>query len=388
MKNNSEKRVCESGVWDETVPGITFDENGTSNYAKIQEHLMMRYPRGTKGAEDWNEIVELTKKKGKGRKYDCIVGISGGVDSSYLLYQLKIKYGLRLLAVTLDNGWSSEIAVQNIKKMTDALSVDLLTYVIDYEEIKDLLRSFMYSGLPWIDAPTDIAIKAIMYKYALQEGVSYIFRGNDFRTEGKQPREWTYCDGRMLRYIHGRFGRIHKLKTFPYLPLRRIIYSGFIRAIKDIRPFYYFDYSKDEARSFLEKEFGWNYYGGHHHENIFTKYAMSVWLPRKFGIDKRIINLSAQIVSGLITREEAFSVLQEPAVSVAEETDITKYVIKKLGLTESEYEAIFRSENKTYKDYPNQEKLMLFILNNLSPLIKLVYPQKPMTFVEMELNKS
>jgi len=388
MENNTEKRSCKLGVWDKTVPGITFDENGISNYARIQQHLMQSYPRGTKGEEDWSKIVESAKIKGKNKKYDCIVGISGGVDSSYMLYQLKNKYGLRPLAVTLDNGWSTEIAVQNIKKMTDALKIDLETYVIDYEEIKDLLRSFMYAGLPWIDTPTDIAIKSVMYKYALQEGVAYIFRGNDFRTEGKQPREWTYCDGKMLKYVHKKFGRIPKLKTFPYLSLSKIIYSGFVKSIKDIRPFYYLDYSKDEAKEFLEKEFGWNYYGGHHHENIFTKYTMSVWLPEKFGIDKRIINLSAQVMSGLKTREIALQELKEPAINEKDKNEIVKYVIKKLDLNETEYAQILKTRNKTYREYPNYEGLMLFVLKNLSPLIKFVYPQKPMTFVEMEINKS
>lgn len=380
-------KICSLGVWNETVPGISFDENGVSNYAKIQQRLMDSYPRGIKGKEDWDAIVKEVKKNGRNSKYDCIVGVSGGVDSSYLLYLIKEKYGLRPLAVTLDNGWSSEIAVRNIKLMTDVLSVDLETYVIDYEEIKDLIKSFMYAGLPWIDVPTDTAIKGVMYKLALKFGIKYIFRGNDFRTEGKQPREWTYCDDKQLKYIHRKFGSKRRLNTFPYLSFLKIVYSGFFRGIKDIRPFYYLDYSKSEAKEFLEKKFGWQYYGGHHHENTFTKFVMSYWLPEKFNIDKRIINLSAQVISGNISREAALKELSCQSLDDVQKTEIKRYVLKKLELTEIDFEYIMNSENKTFRDYPNVEKSLFWILKYFSPLIKLVYSQKPMTFVAMEEDK-
>jgi N-acetyl sugar amidotransferase len=385
--NDIVKRRCIKGLWDISVPGITFDENGISNYAKIQWKLMESYPRGQKGQDDWNQIVRHTIEKGQRKKYDCIVGVSGGVDSSYLLYLLKEKYQLRPLAVTLDNGWSSEIAVKNIKLITDALNVDLETYVIDYEEIKDLMRAYLYSGLPWADTPTDIAIKAVMYKIALQEGIKYVFRGNDFRTEGKQPREWTYSDDKQLRYIHKKFGKLDRLKTYPYLPFWKIIYSGFIKGIKDIRPYYYFVHSKSDARSFLESKFGWRYYGGHHHENIYTKFIMSYWLPEKFGIDKRIINLSAQVLTGLIEREDGLRELSIPALNETQKTEIKNFVLKKLDLSEREFNDIMKSKNKTYHDYPNYEKLLFFILKFFKPLISLVYPQTPMTFVEMSFNQ-
>lgn len=380
-------KICSLGVWNETIPGISFDAEGISNFAKIQQQLMKDYPRGSKGEEDWQKIVADARKKGKHNKYDCIVGVSGGVDSSYLLYLIKEKYLLRPLAVTLDNGWSSDIAVKNIKRVTDILKVDLETYVIDYEEVKDLSRSFILAGLPWIDGPADDAIKSVMYKLALKTGVKYIFRGNDFRTEGKQPREWTYSDNKQLRYIHRKFGRLKKLNTFPYLSLWRIIYCGFLKRIKDIRPYYYLDYSKSSAREFLEKQFGWQYYGGHHHENIFTKFVMSYWLPVKFGIDKRIINLSAQVMSGYISREKAISELSGPALSETEKEEIYSYVLKKLDFTKEEFEDILKSDNKSFRDYPNQEKLLFHILKFFNPLIRLVYPQKPMTFVAMEVEK-
>jgi N-acetyl sugar amidotransferase len=384
--NEIDVKICTKGLWDISVPGITFDEKGISNYAKIQWKLMESYPRGQKGEDDWNQIVKQVRKKGQKRKYDCIVGVSGGVDSSYLLYLIKERYGLNPLAVTLDNGWSSEIAVKNIKLITDALKVDLETYVIDYEEIKDLLKAYLYSGLPWADTPTDIAIKAVMYKIALKEGIKYVFRGNDFRSEGKQPREWTYSDDRQLRYIHKKFGRLKRLRTYPYLPFWKIIYSGFFKGVKDIRPYYYLGHSKEDAKSFLENKFGWRYYGGHHHENIYTKFVMSYWLPEKFGIDKRIINLSAQVLTGLITREEGIQQLSQPALTEEQKTEIKYYVLKKLDLSDSEFDDIMKSRNMLYRDYPNYEKLLFFILKFFKPLIGLVYPQTPMTFVEMSIN--
>jgi N-acetyl sugar amidotransferase len=378
-------KICSLGIWNESVPEITFDEEGVSNFAHLQQKLMETYPRGLKGEEEWMEIVEQAKNRQKG-KYNCIVGVSGGVDSSYLLYLVKEKYGLTPLAVTLDNGWNTNIAVENIKKITQALNIDLETYVINYEEVTDLLRSYMYAGMPWIDMASDIAIKSVMYKYAIAEKVKYVFRGNDFRSEGKQPRPWTYGDSRQLNYIHKKFGRIHKLKTFPYLPYRRIIYAGFIKGIKEVRPYYYLDYKKSEAAKFLQEKFGWQYYGGHHHENNFTKYAMSVWLPDKFGIDKRIINLSAQVLSGSITREDALKQISSPALNSKEKSELTDYIIKKLDLTREEYEKILAASGRSYKDYPNYEKLLYTLLKFMKPFIKLVYKQMPMTFIEMEMN--
>lgn len=380
-------RRCALGLWDENIPEISFNAEGVSNFAQIQQKLIATYPRGSHGENEWEQIVKEVKKKRKS-KYDCIVGVSGGVDSSYLLYLLKRKYGLNPLAVTLDNGWSTKIAVENIKKMTSELDVDLETYVIDYEEIKDLLRAYMLAGLPWIDMPTDLAIKSVMHKYALKESVKFIFRGNDFRSEGKQPRPWTYGDNTQLQYIHGKFGKLKKLKTYPQLNYSTIIYASFVKKIKEIRPFYYLDYDKKAARAFLEKEFGWQYYGGHHHENSFTKYAMAVWLPEKFNIDKRVINLSAQVMDKKITREEALEELESPALDNKTKRDLTKYISKKLDLTEEEFDNIWKSNNKDFTHYPNDLVYLKFAMKYLKPLIRLVYRQEPMTFVEINHNQN
>lgn len=347
----SEYRQCKKGLWDTTVPGIKFDEEGVSNYCRMQESLMRQYPRGEKGMQDWNDIVVKMKHGGRGKKYDCVIGISGGTDSSYLLH-IAHEYGLRVLAVFLDNGWSSNIAVTNIQAVTTALNYDLETFVINYEEVKSVLRSYILAGLPWIDSPTDTAIKSVLYKAAAREGLKYALNGGDFRSEGKQPLLWTYSDSRQLNFIIKKFSP-HKVNTYPRLSLSQLMYFGLFKKIKAVRPLYYLPYEKKTAKKMLTEKYGWIDYGGHHHENIFTKFAISWWLPVKFGIDKRIITYSAQVLSGEISREEAKKMLQQPAYDNATiETD-KEYILKKLDLSREDFEKAFSQKNKYFYDYPS-----------------------------------
>ena len=236
--------------------------------------------------------------------------LAGELIASYLLHIAKKEFELRPLAVNLDNGWSSEIAVQNIKKVTKALDIDLETYVIDYEEVKAVLRAYMKANLPWVDGPTDNAIKTTLFKVAEREGIKYVLNGSDFRSEGKQPSEWTYTDSRQMLYVMKKFENI-KLKTYPYQSLFNIVNSTLIKKIEDYRPFNSIDYQKKVAQEFLKKEYGWEYYGGHHHENVFTKFAIAYWMPKKFGIDKRIITLSS-ILSREISKDTASEKLKNP----------------------------------------------------------------------------
>jgi N-acetyl sugar amidotransferase len=376
--------VCSKGIWDTSIPGITFDEDGVSNYCRFQELMMDTYPRGDKGLADWESLVEQMKKKGRGRQYDCLVGVSGGVDSSYLLVLMK-EYGLRPLAVNLDNGFSSEIAVQNIYKVTKALDIDLETYVIDYEEVKDLLYAYMRAGIPWIDSPTDGAIKAVMYKIALKENVKFIIRGNDFRSEGKQPEEWT--SGGDVIHIHKKFGRGVRLRTYPRLSIAGIIYAGLIRKIKDIRPYYYLAYKKQDAKKRLQDRFGWQDYGGHHHENLFTKFAMAYWLPKKFGIDKRRINLSAQVLSGAITREQALAQIEKSFGSQEELSALKNYVLKKLDISEDEFKDIWDAPNQKAADFPANDRFVYSAIKYAGPLIKRIYAFVPMSVMAHDFFK-
>lgn len=377
---------CIKGIWDETIPGIHFDEAGVSNYCHLQEKMMQDYPRGEKGRADWEILVNKIKSSSTNKKYNCIIGVSGGVDSSYLLHLAK-QYGLKPLAVHLDNGFNSEISVNNIYKITNTLDIDLKTHVINYEEIKDLLRSYMKAGMPWVDVPTDLAIKATMYQTALKENIKYIIRGNDFRSEGKQPNEWTYSDSRQLKYIHKHFGSETKLKTYPLLTLSKIIYSGFFKKIKDIRPFYYLEYNKQEAKQVLMNVYDWKDYGGHHHENLFTKFAMAYWLPVKFGIDKRQISLSAQVLSKAISREDALKQIQEVFDSSANLEELKEYVMKKLDMSSASFDEIMNAKNKNYTSYPSNYNLVYRNIKYFKWLIKFIYDFKPMSIQSNEMIK-
>ena len=373
---------CEKGLWDESIPGIKFDEKGVSNYVKMFQKFIELYPRGEKGLAEWEEWLKKIKKDGKNKQYDCIVGVSGGTDSCYLLYIAK-RYGLRPLAVNLDNGFSSKTAVENIKKVTNALRIDLETFVIDYEEVKAVLRAYIKASLPWIDGPTDLAIKAALYQVAEREGVKYIFNGSDFRSEGKQPTEWTYSDARQLLYILKKFEKI-KLKSFPYYTIFQFIRFGYLKKIKMLRPYYYLDYEKRKAQEFLKNEYGWEYYGGHHYENIFTRFAISYWLPEKFGIDKRIITLSALVMNNEISREQALIELKQDPYNADEMQYDKDYVLKKLEITNKEFEEYFSRPNKYYNNYPSY----MFLLQKFNKYsisgIKKVLPFTPSIFIERQ----
>jgi N-acetyl sugar amidotransferase len=376
------KQRCTKGLWDESIPGIIFDDAGVSNYANMFQKFIQLYPRGEKGSDEWEEWLKKIKREGKNKQYDCIVGVSGGTDSCYLLYLAK-KQGLRPLAVNLDNGFSSKTAVENIKKVTSALKIDLETYVINYEEVKAVLRSYIKASLPWIDGPTDLAIKAALYQIAEREGVKYIFNGSDFRTEGKQPTEWTYSDARQLLYLLRKFEPI-KLRSFPYYTIFQFIRFGYLKKIKMLRPYYYLDYEKGKAQEFLKKEFGWEYYGGHHHENIFTRFAISYWLPVKFGIDKRIITLSALVMNGEISREQALAELRQSPYDEGEMQYDKDYVLKKLDMTNNEFEECMSRPNKYYYDYPSY-MFLLKVSDKLSISgLKKVLPFLPSIFIERQ----
>jgi N-acetyl sugar amidotransferase len=383
--NKVEYKICKDGIWDTTVPGISFDENGISNYSRIQKNLMSAFPLGSDGENEWKDIISKIKKHKNKSGYDSIIGISGGTDSSYLLHLAK-EYGLNPLAVNLDNGWNSVIAVSNIQKMTSALNIDLETYVIEYEEIKDIMRVYMLAGLPWIDVPTDLAIHSVLYKIANQEKIKFILLGSDFRSEGKQPMEWTYSDSKQLKYLHKKFGKI-KLNTYPIMSIFKLAYLSLFKGIRSIPVYSYIPYQKKMAREYLIKNYGWQYYGEHHHENIFTKFAIGYWMYDKFNIDKRIITYSAQILSGEITREEALKKVEFPPYDQNDIEHDKEYVIKKLGFTKDEFNKLWNAENKNYKSYPSNITLIEKYSKILLPVVSKILGVKPKMFFEMEERK-
>lgn len=245
----------------------------------------------------------------------------------------------------------------------------------------------MKAGLPWVDIPTDLAIKAVLYKIAAQEGVKFILRGNDFRSEGTQPREWTYGDGTQLNYIHQKFGQV-RLKSFPNYTIRDLLFYGLVKKIKSVYPYYNLEYSKRNAQKFLQAKFNWEYYGGHHFENIFTRFVISYWLYEKFGIDKRKITLSAQILSGEISREEALDILSSKPYNDSEKNMMLEYVLKKLDFNYEEFDKLMKSPNKSFHDYPSNYKL-IDSFNYLSKsVLKKVFIQKPQSIFQAEMRRN
>lgn len=380
------KQVCTKGVWDTTVPGIIFNKEGVSNYAILFERLVKINPRNEGSRAKWKSIVEEAKEKGKNKDYDCIIGLSGGTDSSYLLHLLVKEYGLRPLAVTVDNGWNSRIAVENIKRMTSALNVDLETFVIDYDEMKNVLSSFIKASYPWIDAPTDHAIRSVLFNTANRENIKYIFHGSDFRTEGTQPIEWTHCDAKMIKDVVSKFGTM-KLKRFPVISFTREVYLNVVKGVKQYRPFYFLDYRKKDAKEFLKKEYGWEDYGGHHHENAFTKFAISYWLPEKFGIDKRIVTNSALVMSGELTREEALEELSRPAYDSKTIQETIGFVRKKLDMSEETYNDSWNKPNANYLTYQSYLPFTTFFKGIFRIMSKRFLSYTPMTFLQEDIRE-
>ena len=347
------RQICSKCILDLTVPEIFFDNDGVCNYCKINDEIMLEYPEGSVGEKILSETIEKIKKNGKGKKYDCLIGISGGTDSTYTLYLMK-KMGLRPLAVHFDNGWNSDIAVENIKNATNILGIDLYTWVADWEEFKDLQVAFLKSSTPDAEVPTDYAIISVLLKVASQENIKYIIEGQASRAEGTTPLGWTYHDGLYLRSVQKKLGKL-KSKSFPILSLFNLIYYFFIRKIKLVRPLEFIDYSKKMAKELNTNKLLWKDPGGHHHESIFTKFFQSYYLPNKFGIDKRKRECSAKLRSQMMTREEA---LNEVSKNYPVEEGIVDYTIGKLGLSAEEFNKIMKAPNKSFLDYPSYYPLI------------------------------
>jgi N-acetyl sugar amidotransferase len=306
------------------------------------------HPLGRGLEEELTLIVKHIKEKGRNKPYDCISGVSGGRDSTYTLY-MAVKFGLRPLAVHFDNGWNSDISVKNIKKVCEKLNVPLITVVADWEEFKDLQISFLKSSTPDADVPTDYAIYSVLYDIASKEGISYILNGHSFRTEGTSPISWTYMDPLYVSCVHKKFGKIKNIRSFPHMTFFKLLWFTIVKGIKEVRLMEFIDYRKKDVDKILMKELEWEYYGGHHHENLYTKFFQSYYLPTKFNIDKRKTELSAMIRSGHITREKALEEIQGSSYGYDER--VLEYTLNKLGLSKNEFEEIMNSPLKSHYDY-------------------------------------
>lgn len=357
-------RMCSKTIMD-TIgnPDIKFDSDGICQYVREYERLLdVRVPDDSKRNEKLEEIVAAIRSSGEGHDYDCIIGVSGGVDSTYLAYLVK-ELGLRPLAIHLDNGWNSELAVSNIETILNKLGVDLYTHVLDWEEFKDLQLSFLKASVPDGEIPTDHAITAILYKMAAKHNIKYIISGTNVRTEGIMPTIWSdgHLDWKYIQEIQSKFGTT-RLKNYPHLSVFSYFYFLLFKRIKKVSILDYIDYDKPKVMSFLENELGWRNYGGKHYESIYTRFFQGYILVEKFSIDKRKGHLSTLICSGLMTKEEALKEIQLDPYPSKELLNIDReFVLKKLGLNESAFQAIMDLPLKYYSDYNNNN----FIINKL-----------------------
>jgi N-acetyl sugar amidotransferase len=352
-------QVCKKCVMDTTATEIVFDENGVCNFCNhFDTNLINEVFSNRDGAGKIDKLIKQIKERGKNRQYDCLIGISGGVDSSYVAYLVKKKYNLRVYAVHLDNGWNSELAVANVEQILKRLDIDLYTYVLNWKEFRDIQISFLKSGISNIEIPTDHAIWALLIKTAAKMRIPYIIAGNNVVTESIMPESWLYGskDSKLIKAIHDKFGKV-KMKTYPRLTTLDYVKYLLLRGVRWVPILNYIPYVKTDAKKILIDELGWRDYGGKHYESIFTRFFHAYYLPNKFGYDLRKSYLSALICSGQITREEALDELRNPPAKEEMLVNDKEYVMKKLGLSAEEFEAIVKAPNKTFRDYPNTDGL-------------------------------
>lgn len=352
--------VCSKCVMDTTDVNISFDNKGVCNHChEAQKKLEDGWFPNSVGQEKLSAVSEEIRAYGRGKEYDCIVGVSGGVDSSYLLHVAVKEMKLRPLVVHIDCGWNSEIAVKNIELLVKSLGVDLFTYVVDWNEMQDLQLAFLKSSVANQDTPQDHAIFAKLYEYADKNNIKYALSGSNLSSECILPNSWGYSasDLTQIKAIHKEFGT-GKLDTFPMMGFwRQRLYWPYFKKMKKVAPLNFIDFNKNEAITFLEENYGWRYYGGKHHESKWTKYFQASYLPSKFGFDKRKAHLSSMIASGQISRNEAISELESSLYDPVELKEDKLFISKKLGITMKELEEIERLENKSFLDYANEDAL-------------------------------
>lgn len=345
---------CTRCLMDTSDPEIVFDEQGRCNHCTRYFSRIAREiaPAGEREAR-LAAVVARIQSEGRGKDYDCIAGVSGGVDSTYVIYKLK-ELGLRPLAVHFDNGWNSELAVANIKNALDRLKIDLHTYVVDWEEFKELQMSFLKASVPNCEIPTDHAITATLVKTARMVGTPYVINGSNIVTEGILPIPWVYYshDLKHIKALHHRFGQV-PLKTFPKISLPEFtlrILAGRYRMVNLLN---YLDYDKAAAVETMKRELGWQYYGGKHYESIYTRWYQGYYLPVKFGFDKRRAHLSALVCAGQMTREQGLAELQRDPYADNDLVTDTDFVVKKFGITREQLDQLVKAPNRKHTDYPN-----------------------------------
>jgi|APGre2960657404_1045060.scaffolds.fasta_scaffold42937_2 N-acetyl sugar amidotransferase len=356
---------------DTSDPDIVFNDKGECNHCTefLQKRAQYKY-KGTESDLELERLVVEMKAAGKGKEFDCVLGLSGGIDSSYAAYIAR-QHGLRVLAVHMDNGWNSEEAVLNIKNIANKLHVEYESYVLDWEEFKDLQLAFLKAAVPEADTPTDIAILSALHKIAAKYGIKHIISGGNFATEGILPKCWHYNakDLTYFNHIYKKFGK-GKLRKFPTFGFVSEMYYKFVKGIKMVYMLNYVPFDKEEAMALLTKELDWKYYGGKHYESKYTGFIQSYYLFDKFGIDYRRATLSSQICVGATNRAKSLEELQQKPYSDEKVAEEKKYIAKKLGVSLDEFESILALSPHWYRDYPNDEKRLSFIYDTYRKIFK------------------
>jgi N-acetyl sugar amidotransferase len=377
---NLDFRICTRCVMDTSDPNIKFDNSGQCNHCKGAFRMLNSgiFLYSEEQKENALKILVTKIKKGKRKNYDCIIGLSGGVDSSYVALIVK-QLGLNPLAVHLDNGWNSEIAVQNIENICKNLDIDLYTFVLNWEEFKDLQLAFLRSSTPDSEIPSDHAIHSCMFKAAQKEKVSYVITGFNRSSESILPESWSrgHFDWKYIKSVHKKFGS-GKISNFPhygFIPfVYRWLFKSFVPGIKMINILDYIEYDKNKAKEIIIKDLAWKDYGMKHHESNYTKIYQAYILPHKFGFDKRRAHLSSLICSGIITREQALDELKQSLYDADKLRIDLKYLCNKFEITSNDFQEIMNLPPKDFADYPSYANSLLFRITSfpLRPLNRIL----------------
>src|SRR6266568_360182 len=348
-------QICANCIMDTTDSNITFDERGWCDYCdNYYKNIVPNWHTDEIGAAMLQRDIDKIRRKGREKSHDCVIGISGGVDSSYLTYLAVKKLGLRPLLLHVDAGWNSQEAVHNIERLVDALGLDLHTEVVDWLEMQDLQLAFFKAGVPHLDTPQDHAFFAALYNFAARHGIKYIVTGANYSTECvREPLEWHYhaSDRAQLEDIHRRFGR-RPLKRFPRADILKYkIYYRFVKGVQVVKPLDFVPYRKEEAMQELVDLFGWQRYAHKHYESRFTRFYEGYWLPTRFGYDKRRAHFSSLILTNQLTRDEALNRIAQPAHDPSTIAQEFEYIATKLDIGADELRSLMGIPKKTYRDY-------------------------------------
>ena len=374
MTNMPDYRECVKCILNTTDDkAITFDKNGVCNHCLNYDKLVAT---GIKTEKQLESKVAEMKAAGNGKAYDCIIGVSGGIDSTYVALKVK-EYGLRPLVIHLDNGWNSAIAVQNINNIVSKLNFDLYTHVIDWEEFKDLQLSFLKASVVDLELTSDHAIFSVLYKLAYKYKIKYVISGFNIATEGILPKSWrgSKFDWLNIKAIQEKFGT-KKLKTYPHTDFFKKAYYDMVLKIDTVQILNYLNYDKEKAKEIIIKELGWQDYGGKHFESIITRFYQGYILPTKFKIDKRKAHLSTLICSGQLTKAEAFQELRKEMYAPSQYFEDRAFFLKKFDISNAEFEAIMQLPEQPHDAYPSYETSHYVyhekFFRAISPITKLI----------------